>query len=617
MLVEQVDIGRLSPPRPRTIFLEPISKRTRRKKSMALEKTPSFAPDPSDVVSESEAAESSTVVEEPNRDVPADSRSPVQSDMHSEVSGGSGRSGRSTGSVVSRAEFAQLSQVGTTFTSSAKQQAVDDKTIVATIELVKGGCLPGDTVSVRVTVQHIKRIKSMTGIVVTLFRQGRIDTAPPAYKFEDVLGKSNTSRNQKEDAYPKSRLGLAGLSLSSTSSTSVFRKDLDQNTAPLIIDPSTMQASITVSVKIPDDSFPTIRGVPGDMVSFKYQVEVIVDLGGRLSNLLQGPQTPARFGAFNKSNTDPNNNAFGPRRGINIADTSQLRSGKGVVTVSMETVVGSVDSSKAQKQRASPSRTIKITDDDEDVAILPDSAPPAAAIHSTDPNGQSLGTYHPQTPGEQSYYSTPPPFQASASQPSTPQQYVPPHAGTSNSSALANSYPAEATPSYVPPPQLPDQNNMTDKQLIQQAEMRLLPSQPPAMPGSSSAPDTIPLAPSVPDDDIYDAGPVSQGSNSQHIPDEGPSAPTGDDISIATITDDKQELERRRLMNEASSPPEIPSDVERRVDATSSGIGAQDMEPSAPTLHDDDDPYPGYGVGAGPSGSGSNRDAEQLPAYER
>ncbi|KAI9171565.1 pH-response regulator protein palF/RIM8 [Paramyrothecium foliicola] len=617
MLVEQVDIGRLSPPRPRTIFLEPISRRTRRKKSMALEKTPSVAPDTNEIVSESESAEPSSAIEESSRDAPSESRSPIQSDMRSEVSGGSGRS---TGSVVSRAEFAQLSQVGTTLTSSAKQQVVDDKTITATIELVKGGCLPGDTVSVRVTVQHIKLVKSMTGVVVTLFRQGKIDTAPPSSKFEDTAGKLYMSRAQKEEAYPRSRLGLGGLSLSSTGSTSVFRKDLDQNTAPLIIDPSTMQASVTVSVKVPDDSFPTIKGVPGDMVTFKYQVEVIVDLGGRLSNLLQGAQTPARFGTFNSNNADQGNTSFGPRRGINIADTSQLRRGKGVVAVSMETVVGSVDSSKTQKQRVSPARTIQIAGDGEDGNIRPELAPTGAtARESGVPNGQSPAPYHP--PGaEPAYFSSPPPssaplhplaFQSAPSNIATPLGHFNQHETYSN----------EATPSYIPPPEMPDHANMTEKQRVQQAEMRLLPSQPPQFAGPSAPTDDAPLAPSVPDDDIYDA---DVGFRPQHptglrdIAESGPSAPTQDDISIATVREDKQERERRRLMNEASSPPEVPSDVERRLETPTHADAGPDLEPSAPVLDDDDDdPYSQYGVGAGPSGASSRRDVEQLPAYER
>ncbi|RAL63135.1 hypothetical protein DID88_004217 [Monilinia fructigena] len=82
-------------------------------------------------------------------------------------------------------------------------------------------------------------------------------------------------RLKHEEYYPKSKTGLGGLSLSSAGSTSVFRKDLSQTFAPLIVDPTTLTAQVTASVRVPEDCFPTICGVPGQMVNFKYQVEVI------------------------------------------------------------------------------------------------------------------------------------------------------------------------------------------------------------------------------------------------------------------------------------------------------------------------------------------------------
>lgn len=89
-------------------------------------------------------------------------------------------------------------------------------------------------------------------------------------------------------------------------------------------------------------------------------------------------------------------------------------------------------------------------------------------------------------------------------------------------------------------------------------------------------------------------------------------------MNVTQPAEDKQELERQRLMNEASAPPEFPDDADGRGASSSSQSAPQDAEPSAPVLNEDEDDYPGYGVGAGPSAPRSaTSHAEQLPAYER
>lgn len=624
--MDKVDIGLLPTPRPRTIFLEPISKRTRRKKSMGLDKvglerTSVATPEINDMNSESGSVDPSIAAEDFGRDTSADQRNTIPSDLRSEVSG---ESSRSVSTAISRAEFAQLSQVGTTLASPAKQQMVDENTITATIELLKGGCLPGDTASVRVTVQHIKRVKSMTGVIVTLFRQGKIDTSPPPSLFTDMT--RDEARSQKDDMYPRSRTGLAGLSLSSTSSTSMFRKDLDQNTAPLIIDPATLQASITLSVKVPNDSFPTIKSVPGEMIGFKYQVEVIVDLGGKRNHQYQGGQSGSRFASFGNSTSDQSGGSYGHMRGPNIADTAQLRREKGVISVSMETVVGTMDSSRGRKRRMSPSsRTFRMAESDDDEFIRPELGYPDETYYgSPTVNGHSANGYFANPPQDQRYYGTPPP----AHQPrpiSTPSE--PPYTPMA-------SYADDAAPTYIPAPQLQDAHNMTEKDRIRQAETRLLPSQPPgAGPSSSAAADQEASAPTLmpPDegqDDLYDGDEMGDDTprlpqNEGHNPIDAaaaaaaPSAPTEEELTAPNGSEDKQERERRRLIGEASAPPEVPEDMQSRSNDGPSGTPtAPDAEPSAPVL-DDDDHYHGYGVGAGPSGVGSSRDAEQLPAYQR
>lgn len=622
MLAERLDVGHLPRPRPRTIFLEPISKRTRRKKStMTLDKGSAAAPEPSDLASGPESLEQAAAAastEDSVRDTsPPDIRNNAPSDVQSEVSG---ESGRSISTAMSRTEFVQLSQVGTATYTSAHQQAVDDKTITATVELLKGGCLPGDIISVRVTVQHVKLIKSMTGVIVTLFRQGKVDCAPPASLFNGMMTKEDARRLQKDDVYPKSRTGLGGLSLSSAGSTSIFRKDLDQTTAPLIIDPATLRASITVQVKLPEDSFPTIKGIPGDMISFKYQAEVIVDLGGRLSGqLLQSGQS-SRFGSLSTGNAEQNMSMLSPRRGINMVDTSQLKRQKGVISVSMESVVGTVDTSIIRKplMPTLSTRSINVAETEDDDVIRPD-IPYRDDNRQISPSNNGVATqgYFMPQPNGQSYYASSPPPHPYFSEP--PMHEL----------LQSDSHSRGPAPMYIAPPQLPNQNNMSDKDRIRQAETRLLPSQPSAGPSHAAGA----LAPD--EDDIYDAQETPRAADAEASAAETSSnaeasAPTEDEITALSSvtrspTEDKQEMERRRLIQEASAPPEFPEDMDRgEEDGTAPRLDdlTSEAEPSAPVL-DEDDGFAAYGAHAGPSGSGSGSrgpghgNVEQLPAYER
>lgn len=619
ILVENVDVGLLHTPRPRTIFLEPISKRNRRRKSMVIDKSPAAHSEVNEVNAGHELTETPT---EDYREHTTDPRSPIQSDLRSEVSGDSGVSNSTS---LSRPEVA-LSQVGTL--TSAKQQAVDKKTITATVELLKGGCLPGDAISVRVTVQHTKRVKSMTGVIVTLLRQGKIDSNPPKAFFDESMSQEDIARIDKEEVFPRSRTGLGGLSLSSSSSTSIFRKDLDQNIAPLIIDPNTMQTSVTVTVKLPDDSFPTIKGVPGEMISFKYVVEVVVDLGGRLSNQMQ--TGPARFGPYGHGSTD--NNTYGPRRGANIADTSQMRHEKGVIAVSMETVVGTSDSSRGRKKsRASPtSRSVQILESDEEDMMGQEpnyGEGPSLEYYSGNGPLSPAGYFSPHTNGSR--------LPSIPSHPPQPYSQVPPLQASSHSRGFSGSSTngfgsSSAAPSYIPPPEIPNPNNLSEKERIRQAEIRLLPSQPPvAGPSTSSNQDDEDIydaedTPRVPD---LDAGFDLSVPSAPSAPEAGLSAPTEDDVELAAVppsgvVEDKQEIERRRLLDEASAPPDVPEDMQRRrIDGPSTEVdtGAEASAPSAPSapLVDDYDEFPGYGSGAGPSSGSRHGGGEQLPAYQR
>src|ERR1700712_3474818 len=129
-------------------------------------------------------------------------------------------------------------------------------------------------VPIRVSVTHTKA-DSRGLVIATLYRLARIDMHPPL-PLPSRSGKGK--KMEYEDVYPKSRTGLGGLYFSAASPNSAFRKDLAQTSTVLILNPSTMTAHITTSLKIPDTSFPSISNVPGGMISFTYHIEVVVDL---------------------------------------------------------------------------------------------------------------------------------------------------------------------------------------------------------------------------------------------------------------------------------------------------------------------------------------------------
>ncbi|KAJ9139119.1 pH-response regulator protein palF/RIM8 [Pleurostoma richardsiae] len=632
-LVEQVDIGPLAAPRPRTIYLEPISKRSKKKRPAAPSEkansssTTSEVAEPASDLDSTRAVETSTegsiAAGDAAEDAHTNPRSP-HSDIRSEISGDSVVSG-STGPVGA---------LSTIQGPGGKTPAPEDRTITATIELLKGGCLPGDTIPVRISVQHIKRIKSMHGVIVTLYRQGRVDSAPPPSLFTN-LSKEDARRLEKEEYYPRSKTGLGGLSLTSAGSCSVFRKDLSQAFSPLIIDPVTLSASVTTQVRVPEDVFPTIKGVPGEMISFRYKLEVIVDLGGKLANQIQGGQNP-RVGAPGglmmpgRPIYEPGGGGIGAWNGMLIT-TDPLKREKGVIFDHFEIVVGTSDTSRTKGKGLRPSPSVHTT-------YLPEINPYDEHEPGWHGEGHEDEAYIPE---EQPYH--PPPDEYGPPPPEPPQQYPYWNGHEPPSQAPA--------PFYVPPPEVPDEAELSEKDRIRRAEQQLLPSQP--------LPPTPPAGPSnpPPDDNIYDAdnatpsapvvpsAPSAPALHDSHaLPgpvqppgaDDAPSAPTLEDLSpgpAAHPTDDKQELERQRLMAEASAPPQFPEDYDAGV-GSSSGGGAgpsgsspqqqqqqPDAEPSAPVLTEEDEyggQYDAYGSIGGPSPHrGPAGPSEPLPRYER
>ncbi|KAL5347072.1 ph-response sensor protein [Pseudogymnoascus australis] len=613
-LVETVDIGPLSVPKPRTISLEPIAKNSRkhirsavRADQAATESGNSAAqPKPTD----SAAAEESASQRPSTSNPPSSPTSPLQSDLQSEISEGSVVSSSSTGYVIGHST--QSKPVSST-PDAAGNKPAPNKTITAKIELLKAGCLPGDSIPITISIQHTKRIKSLHGIIITLYRQGRIDSAPPLSLFTDIKGK-DLERLKHEEYYPKSKTGLGGLSLTSAGSSSVFRKDLSQTLAPIMIDPATLSTVVTASLRVPEDVFPTITGVPGEMISFRYYVEVVVDLGGKLAG--QDRHLP-RLGMVSlPSMTNPNDPVLGTDSstaptlaawGGNIVNTDRIRREKSVVACLFEIILGTTDSARMRgrgntTKNQGPAENIQTS--------LPTSVPPL------DSEGQQNG--HVATaPGEAEYqydeYG-----QQWSQWPQGPRDQTYTYNGEQHTAEDENQVP-EYTQSTVPPPQVLASEELTEKDRVRLAEQTLLPSQPLQDlegAGPSAPPQPTPTAPPDPDDDLYndDYRPVAQqrlpatvvngiAHSSDTITPASPQTEEPQAQATAPSVDDKRELERRRLQAEASSPSDFPAELD---DTAGEGPSGSAPQPSAPFL-DEEDEFAGQFT--------SRHDG--LPRYER
>lgn len=636
-LVETVDIGPMVPPKPRTISLEPIAKRsrsTRKKRTSAkgresepqetlvsgvvnegAQTTASTSPRPDDSASQCGSVEPGSNL-----------RSPAQSDVISTVSAATSTESSTSNSTGMSFRLGPVPSSAKSSSQLGSKVSRADKTITATIELLRSGCLPGETLPLKISIKHTKAIKSMHGIIITLYRQGRIDSAPPLSLFVDIKGKE-AQRLKHEEYYPKSKTGLGGLSLSSAGSSSLFRKDLAQTFAPILVDPSTLTAVVNASVRVPEDVFPTISGVPGEMISFRYHVEVVVDLGGKLAGQQRhvprvGTITlPSSFGGSTTRGGDGAPNML-TAWGGSIVDTDHIRREKSVVACLFEVTVGSTDS--ARKRGRGNSKMRKQMNDWPEEPLSPTS------MH--DPIYEELA--RPNETEPQSPRGPEPPYQYYDE---NYEEHYPEYYEGYNYQQNHESYPQNLPPPthhhvLVPPPEFPAEEGLNEKERARRAEERLLPSQPPqALTSPSSSRAAIPLsAPSAPQEgeieDLYGAedsnphslpattSPAGQSSTSP----EPPSAPTLEDLnphSEANPTDDKQELERRRMLTEASAPSHFRADEDDNGGEGSSGAH---HEPLVPTLTEEDEyggQYSHHALPASASGSADHR--EELPRYER
>lgn len=569
-LVENIDIGPFPAPKPRVVTLEPVSKRTKpttKGKAASNDRT-------SDTASATSA--NGTVVSGDR----ITSSSPVPSDVST-----SSRCSNSTRSVH------LASDPGSSGSGAASSATAKQRMISATAEIHRSGVLPGDTLPVRVSVNHSKQIRSLYGVIVTLYRQGRIELFPTSPIGSTVDGKTPIH----EDCYPRSRTGLGGLTLGSTRMSSVFRKDLSQTFAPLVLDPTTLSADVKASIRVPEDSFPTISRVPGGLISFRYYVEVVVDLRAKLTapdrllprfNMTSGGKTFSTNGQVHNS-LDAGSSAITANWGDSILDTDQIRRERGVVALVFEVVVGTRDSGRGQRRESSNSGL------DESMAHA--TYPPEQMRWSGESGDDIVEEEEEEDGAQADLYNGPEDYDYAY-----PQQQE----DWTNPPDEDEGVRGRPPDPIVPPPQLEEPAN--EKARLQREEQMLLPSQPPDEPdaGPSNLINNqlhVPTAPVLLEGDHV--------SGYQHLP--GP--PVGLGVSPVNPTEtrtstppppppeyDKQELERRRLLMETSAP-----DMEYAEGEPTRTRGVH--APSAPVLDEEDEHIVG----------GNAQGDESLPRYLR
>ncbi|KAF3920607.1 hypothetical protein ABW21_db0202916 [Orbilia brochopaga] len=371
---------------------------------------------------------------------------------------------------------------------------------MATIELLKPACLPGEQVPVKITVSHNRPLKSMSGVITTLSRQCHLDTLPPADK---VLTASSLSFSK--------------------SSVSTFRKDLDQSLAALIVDPRSLTTVIKTSVRVPSDAFPSITTVPQGLLEFRYFVEVVVDLGGKLAS---------RNGMGDVIMDSNTNEDLKRSQTEGIMETDRIRREKGVISCTFPFIVGTVDSSKGRKRKDGKCR--------ESVG-----AASSAPSHASTLESQGEETRPEREAERENSLAQVLNFLGEA--PDYP-------SGSARSSSVGTSItPLSAQAPPMVPPQLAIVHD--EKARVRMAEEQLLPSAPPVPAPTVEA--SAPILPPFEDEDLYFVPEHStQGAAAPAYERPHPSSSSSAEISRS---EDKEELERERLLAQASAPPIIPS----------------------------------------------------------
>lgn len=663
---ERIDVAKLLPPKARTITLEPLIKRSQTKSTSSKRRAGQ-----SDSMRQDDGSGSHN----------ADGRSVSRSQASTTGEYAMGRSPspsiRSTGSRQSSnrhtsdsVRSSRASDCGSALQDSGSTGR-RNQTITVHVESLRGGTMRGDTIPLRVVVNHTKHVKSMQGVIVTLYRQARVDTHPAL-----PLGPTTDGEKRKfEDYYPKSLTGLGGLSLSAAGSSHIFRKDLSQIVLPLIVDPQTLMAELAPKLRVPDDAFPTIACVPGAMISFKYYLEVILDIQGKLAGqdrYFAQASAENTVSAPLDASTPGGAERWGPHPYI---DTAAIRRDKSVVACVLEIVVGTHDSDRKKgKERAQAQAQAEQAYHHHHYTA---EAGPSTPYHG---DYQTPATSH-EWPTDDDYFHGHGEYDHYYNEGYDP-NYAYDHSWYNGYDAPPDFSP----PEFEPPAASFDESHLSEKERARRAEARLLPSQPPVGgEGIVMTDDAEPSAPSLDFDFDLDESryqhtnaqpsPLAHSAWSPHnaasssrsargaAEGAGSSAPRYSQIGPSSMAagssscgassnngisragheassvgappttgpapfflDDKDELRRRELAGQASRPPAVPAkddDYNNNNNnnnmAMSRGRAASasaDIEPSVPSSSELEE-MELQAAGAEEQARGGGDAGGALPRYER
>jgi hypothetical protein len=292
------------------------------------------------------------------------------------------------------------------------------ETIKVALEIPQRGYIRGESIPVKISINHLKKVQDLNGIIVTFVRVCRLDNGT--------------------DGFLES-----------------FRKDLQQGVLPLYVDPVNLQSEINTSVRIPPDAFPTIVGCP--LVSFQYFIEVLVNLSGKsvdvhssyshtnAPNLLDSSGdnlsgTPTEIDKFHL-NTNNGRSAF--------INTDRFKRSKKFVQLTTEIIVGThrlerIPDNISSRSRRSSSHSVQLPLGQPQSNSTVESNSPAEVLVPVPNPPQSFISAIPESM-EASFQSPP---------------YVP------NYNDLDIAIP------------IPDQNNLTEKERMKAHEQALMPSAP-------------------------------------------------------------------------------------------------------------------------------------------
>ena len=563
-LEEIVDIGAFPRPKPRVYSVETVARKSMTKISTKKSAKPSsigrspirFNTEPPRSANGSASSDPQTLNEPSQSPVPS-TRSFVSAESNST-------------SIYRRSLARPLPSSSNGSNDRRSNEDVPDHVVTATIELLYAGCLPGDKLPLQISIKHHKPVKRLQGIIITMYREGHVDTHPAI-----PLGPTqNKKKAEYEDYYPKSRTGLGGLSLSSAGSSSGFRKDLSQKIVPLIVDPQSLTTVVKTTIQAPDDLFPTVTSVPGAMITFKYFVEVVIDLRGKLTGQDRFlPRLNMTSGASDYVYSDRRSNGrdrldgftiFGTD-GVGILFTEQLRREKGVVCCLFEVIVGTCDSRRRRRRPLHEYRNSSASQRETPRTSGEDRAP---EDHSVPQNSQRVNGLRQDFDYEYGF------------------QSHDGHYGTAHGSDYWQ-------PDTISAPII--EEDLDEKSRVRRAEERLLPSAPTVYNERVQQPS----APEAFDDEDYSRvhgfstlTPI-MSNGTMEAPLETAAYNTFSTADYAGFQansvpappvgteDDKQVLERRRLEMAASSPDDFAEDRPFEQDIQS----RRSVDPTAPILN--------------------------------